>query len=150
MEKPELQKLSLHNLTAVLGLQVRPEQKKFVASNLESLFDLSLGAIRGRWVRAFALCVGKRPVGFVLLQYDGKAYELWRLMIGREFQGRGYGKKAMEQILSYLQTFPAGPAEVCRLSYEPENRRARGLYHGFGFRETGERDQGEIVAIRKL
>ena len=38
----------------------------------------------------------------------------------------------------------------CWLSYEPENERAKALYAAFGFRETGEFDGDEAIAVLKL
>lgn len=43
-----------------------------------------------------------------------------------------------------------GEAQYCWLSYEPENTAAKKLYHSFGFRETGEMDEGEIIAVLGL
>ena len=60
------------------------------------------------------------------------------------------GRAAMEEILKYIRSFPCGKAEYCMLSYEPENTIAKELYHSFGFRENGEMDAGEIVAVLKL
>ena len=34
--------------------------------------------------------------------------------------------------------------------YEPENTVSKALYHSFGFRENGEMDGDEIVAVLKL
>ena len=101
------------------------------------------------------------PVGFMMLGYenieDGKikgvsgfAYNLWRFMIDEKYQGKGYGKRAMELALDYIKTFPEGPAEYAFLSYEPENTSAAQLYKSFGFTETGDIDENELVAIRKI
>ena len=78
------------------------------------------------------------------------SYCIWRLMIDARFQGQGLGRKAMEAALSYIRTWPCGPAKRCWLSYEPENIVAAGLYSSFGFVENGERDGDEVVAVLKL
>ena len=70
---------------------------------------------------------------------DGN-YNLWRLMIDKNHQNRGYGKQALELALSFIRTFPCGKADYCWLSYEPENVVAKALYASFGFIETGEKD----------
>ena len=56
----------------------------------------------------------------------------------------------MRLALDFIRTYPCGSAEYCWLSYEPENDVARKLYNSFGFRETGEMDEGEVVAALRL
>ena len=77
-------------------------------------------------------------------------YDLRRLMIDAKFQGRGYGKEALNLALEFIRTFPCGKAEFCWLSYEPENKAARNLYRTFGFVETGEKDGEEVIAVLGL
>lgn len=77
-------------------------------------------------------------------------YNLWRLMIDKSYQGKGYGKDAVRLALDYIKTSPCGAADYCWLSYEPENKIARKLYGSFGFNETGEMDGEELIAILKL
>lgn len=45
---------------------------------------------------------------------------------------------------------PCGRTERCRLSYAPENAAARALCRRFGFRETGEMDGDEVIAVLPL
>ena len=71
-------------------------------------------------------------------------------MIDEKQQGKGYAKAAMQAALDYVRSFPCGPADCCWLSYEPENTAARSLYHRFGFRENGQTDGDEIVAVLPL
>ena len=77
-------------------------------------------------------------------------YNIWRLMIDKKFQGKGFGKKAMDLALELINTFPCGTAKYCWLSYESENDVARQLYKSVGFVETDEKDGEEIVAILEL
>ena len=77
-------------------------------------------------------------------------YNLWRLMIDKAYQKRGYGKEAVRLALDFIESFPCGKADYCWLSYEPENEVARQLYCSFGFTETGEMDGEEVIAIRRL
>ena len=71
-------------------------------------------------------------------------------MIDKKFQGKGFGKKAMDLALEFVNTFPCGTAKYCWLSYESDNDVARQLYQSAGFVETDEKDGEEIVAILKL
>ena len=75
-------------------------------------------------------------------------------MIDKRYQGKGYGRKAMQLALDYIRTLPCGPAESIWLSYEPENEVAKKLYSSFGFVEFPEFYNGkegeEIPAFLKL
>lgn len=102
------------------------------------------------------------PVGFLMIGYDTDPdwdghpkiaegnYSIWRLMIDKNHQGKGYGRKAVELALQYIRTFPCGEAEYCYLSYDPDNILAKDLYSSFGFVENGEEDDGELVAVLKI
>ena len=161
-----LEKIDAKNLWDVIDLKVKKEQKEFVAPNDISILQ-AYTAI-GTECRAFPFAVyhGKKAVGFLMIGfneaamyefYDEKApealknnYSLWRLMIDKRYQKRGYGREAIRLALEFVRTWPCGKAEYCEVSFEPENEVARELYHSFGFEENGEMDGDEIVAVLKL
>ena len=162
-----LEKIDAHNVWDVLDLKVAKTQKNFVASNDISIIQAY--TTEGTACRAFpfAICTEKRPIGFLMIGYNEAAmydfygdikspeilrdnYSIWRFMIDKRYQRRGYGKEAMKLALDFVKTFPCGKAEYCSLSYEPENEVAAKLYHSFGFVENGEMDGDEIVAVLKL
>ncbi len=72
---------------------------------------------------------------------------LFRFMIDKRFQGLGYFKPTMDAVIDFVRTEPAGKATSLWLSYEPENNQARSCYLHYGFKETGEVIENEIVAI---
>lgn len=156
----ELRKIDLSNIDDILALSVADEQKHFVTPNSASIIEAYAASASGCTALPFGIYAEDTPVGFVMFGYDridkedpaaaDKNYCLWRFMIDRRFQGRGYGKAALEACLDYLKTFPCGPAKVCWLSYVPENERAARLYRKSGFTENGEVCDGEVVAILKL
>ena len=106
----------------------------------------------------------KVTVGFLMLAYDyGEVcddknapeisknnYFFWRLMIDKEYQGKGYGREAVRLALDYIRTFPHGKADYCWICYDRENTVARKLYLSFGFEEIGEDAEGDIDAVMKL
>ena len=51
---------------------------------------------------------GDIPVGFVMIQDipDYNIYTVWRLMIGEKYQGKGYGRSAMEQVIEKYKKRP--------------------------------------------
>ena len=156
-----LKKVDAGNIWKIVGLQVDEDQKEFVASNTESILEAYCAITNGGTALPFGVYDGETPVGFVMIGYDCGDWEnapaiarenycIWRLMIDSRYQGRGYGKAALAAALDFVRTFPCGRAEYCFLSYEPENEHARRLYQSFGFRENGEMDEDEIVAVLKL
>ena len=146
----------------ILKLQVLESQRNFVAPNDMSLIEAYIALSHRGQAFPFGIYDGDVPVGFCMIGYgadddwkDAPAvardnYNLWRLMIDRRHQGKGYGRAAMERILAFIAGEPCGPADFCWLSYEPENTAAAALYASFGFRETGEWDGEEKIAVRRL
>lgn len=157
----ELRSVDSGNVWRLLELRVREDQENFVATNTQSIVEAYTAIAAGGTALPFGIYDGETPVGFLMIGYDcvdwpdapaiaHGSYNIWRLMIDRNFQGRGYGRRAMELALAYIAACPCGQADTVWLSYEPENAAARALYHQFGFRETGEFDGGEAIACRKI
>ncbi len=157
-----LEKVAGKNVWDLLKLSVSEDQKNFVAGNDISLIEAYTAVTANGHAFPFGIYDGETPVGFLMIGYDTDddwtdapaaakdSYNLWRLMIDQRYQGRGFGREAVRLALEFIKTFPCGKAEYCWLSYEPENTAARRLYHSFGFRETGEMDGEEIIAVLKL
>ena len=156
-----LEKLTYDNFDDVFELEVTEEQKSFVAHNCYSVAEAYVTLINGGQVFPFAIYNDDELVGFIQLAYGENAdqdgvsmekdsYEVWRFMIDKRFQRKGYGKAAMKLALDFIRTWPCGKAELCWISYEPENTAAKALYKSFGFEETGEMCDEEIVAVLKL
>lgn len=85
-----------------------------------------------------------------ILKKNKTNYSIWRLMIDKDNQGKGYGKEAIRLAINYIETFPCGEADSCFLSYEPKNIHAKELYQRMGLVETDEMDEEEIIAIKPL
>ena len=150
------------NAAEILHLQVKEEQRAFVASNGQSLAEAETALAAGGRAFPFGIYAGEQAVGFLMVGFgtdeewiDPPAvahgnYSLWRLMIDEGYQHRGYGAAALQLALDWMRTLPCGPAEYCWVSYVPHNKGARELYKRFGFCETGEMTGGESIAVRKL
>lgn len=156
-----IQKVNSHNVWKLLSLEVDENQKSFVATNTESIVQAYTTLAAGGVALPFGIYEDDAPVGFLMIGYGdlpgeenpaiaNENYCIWRLMIDRNYQGKGYGTEAIRLALDYIRTFPCGPAKKCFLSYEPENETAKRLYHRFFFRETGEMDGEEIIAALDL
>ncbi len=157
-----LEKVNGRNVWDILKLTVFESQKNFVASNDVSIIEAYTAVTANGHAFPFGIYCGDTPVGFLMIGFDTDDYwtdapdiakgnyNLWRLMIDRKYQNRGFGKEAVRLALEFIKTFPCGKAEYCWLSYEPENNTARQLYSSFGFQETGETDGEELIAVLKL
>ena len=157
-----LEKINGKNVWDILKLEVSDDQKSFVAANNISIIEAYTAITGNGYAFPFAIYEDDTPVGFLMIGFDvddywddapGIAkgnYNLWRLMIDKNYQGKGLGKKAIRHALNFINTNPCGKAEYCWLSYEAENNVARQLYSSFGFVETGEKDGEELIAILKL
>lgn len=165
-----LVKVDSENFDDLIKLSVAEEQKEFVASNIYSLAEAYANLAEGRFVQPFGIYAGEAPVGFLMIAYITReeayadaeneevpdfvpeSYMLWRFMVDKEQQQKGYGRQALELALDYIRTFPCCRAECCWLSYEPENEVARRLYRSLGFVEVPKMPRGwdEIPAVLKL
>lgn len=154
-----LEKVHGKNVWDLLKLKVSDEQQTFVAGNDTSIIEAYTAITGNGYAFPFGIYEENTPVGFLMIGFDVDDYwddaptiakgnyNLWRLMIDKTYQGRGYGKQAVRLALDFVNTLPCGSAEYCWLSYEPENEVARKLYSSFGFTETGDMDGEEVIAV---
>ena len=161
-----LVKVDTKNFDALIDLKPFESQENFVAPNIYSLAEACANTAEGRYAQPFGIYDGETPVGFLMIGFDiadddadrqkypflNNNYLIWRFMIDRNHQNKGYGKAAMQLALDFIRTWPCGEAEYCWLSYEPENETARKLYRSFGFKEEEKMPEGwdEIPAVLKL
>ena len=158
----KLKKINRNNIEEILKLEVFDNQKSFVATNNSSIIEAYIAITENNDVFTFGIYKGNTPIGFLMIGYDVNSdgegapeiakgnYNIWRLMVDKKFQGKGFGKKAMNLALEFVNTFPCGTVKYCWLSYEAENDVTRQLYSSFGFVETGEKDGEELIAVLKL
>ncbi|MBQ5991617.1 MAG: GNAT family N-acetyltransferase, partial [Clostridia bacterium] len=159
-----LEKVTSKNLEELLELNIFESQYPFVADNTESLAEAYVAVTSGEaYAWPFAIYDDETLVGFLMIGYNEAAlegldapkalkenYSLWRLLIDKRYQRKGYGREALRLALEFIKTWPRGEAELCVTSYNPENEVAKKLYASFGFTENGEMDEDEIVAVLKL
>ena len=144
----QLEAVNDKNKDAVLALSVREDQP-FVATNEVSLRQAAeTNEEHPGAARPFAIYADGRLVGFCMFAVNPEdddeddRYYLWRFMIDRNEQGKGYGQAALQEIIRY---FRALGADRILLSTEPENECGLHVYHKAGFRDTGCIDCGEAV-----
>ena len=134
-----LRPVTRENLDAVLRLRVRDCQKGYVSSPAESLAQ---AYVYRETAFPFAVDCGRETVGFIMMGYyeEKGYYTLWKLMIGREHQHRGYGREALAQGIAFLKD-RFGAREIYT-GVLPENLAAKSLYRSAGFEATGVFENG--------
>lgn len=127
----------------IFNLEVEESQTRMVAPNANSIAEAYFSD--EAWFRGIYL--GEEPVGFVMLALDkGKnEYFLWRLMVDKNHQRKGYGYQAMEQVIDFVRELPN--AKEFKTSYVPMEGSPAPFYHKLGFEETGEVMEGENVLV---
>lgn len=141
-----LRDVDRENFKRCVKLEVRDDQKSFVASNVYSIAQSKVEPAYVPW----AVYDDDEMVGFVMYGYDADdgCHCIARVMIDKNQQGKGYGRAAMEEVVRRLRETP--DCREVALSIEPENEVAQKLYESLGFKKTGEVAQGEEVMRLKF
>lgn len=152
----ELKKITWDNWIACIRLRVKDEQDDFIASNMFSLAQSYVALLNDELPpMTYAISKDDITIGFVMMGYDTAeendyaseaSYYICRFMIDRQCQGQGYGREALDKVLGLIKTLPQGNAVSVFISYHPNNIVAKSLYASFGFVETGDIREGEVVA----
>ncbi len=144
-----LKEIDASNWREALGLELNAGQEHFVASNVYSLAEAYVRPELPVY-RPLAVYDGEQMVGFAMYTCEpasAKRHYVQRLMIDRRFQGRGYGRAAMLELLKLIRENES--CEEISLCVDPDNVNARNLYRSLGFEGTGEMlDDQEIFTLR--
>ena len=134
-------------------MNVKEELKDYVALNSVSIAQGHYS--KSAWFKG--IFYDDRPVGFVMLdliEEENKCF-LWRFMIDREYQGKGFGKIALTQVIDFVRSLNL--YTYIATSYVPAENGAGGFYKNFGFieseeitKEFGIEDSDEIGMKYKL
>lgn len=136
----QLVSITAENVRAVCNLSVSMEQERFVASAAVSLAEA--GVYPQAWCRAIEV-PGVGLVGFVMLHdtTEEPGYMLWRLLVDRRFQGRGYGRAAVRSVAEYVRGRPG--AVHLKVGARRGTGSPRAFYESLGFSPTGEATDGD-------
>ena len=135
----ELREINKDNLEEVLQLSVSEDQKSFVSSTAHSLAQ---AWVYQKTAFPFAIYANQELVGFVMLGYyeSRKQYTLWKFLIDRHYQNKGYGKESLRLAIEYLmKTFNVSEIYT---GVALDNKIAKHLYESVGFIETGVVEDG--------
>ncbi len=136
-----LEKVSVINYENVLSLQVFEEQNGFVSS---PAYALAQAYAYYKTAFPFAIYNDNIIIGFIMFGfYESRhQYTLWKFLIDKQYQNKGYGKEALLQGIQYLKE----PFKISELytGVAIENQTAKHLYEKIGFEKTGLIENGMI------
>lgn len=140
-------------LTKICNLSdtLSPIQRHMVADNVRSIAEAHFS--ESTWMRA--VYADDIPIGFIMT-HTGSDYEdeidcpgvfLWRFMIAGPYQGKGYGKKALDKLIQHLKAMgiPLLYTSCGQGEGSPE-----GFYRKLGFIPTGDHYGDEIELVLDL
>lgn len=148
----EFRKITKNNYEEIINLSytLTPSQRKSVADNS---FSIAEGSVHeNAYYRGVYL--NEKPIGFFMLfipngtetEEEDKDFFLWRLMIARDYQYKGYGRQILDRVciiglglgfkelLTSCETHAEGPLQ---------------FYKKYGFIENG-KTYGEEVGLTYL
>lgn len=144
-KKIRLKEVTADNWEAVTELKLAKEQRHVVADNAYSLAESKFNP----YAVPRAIYAGKKLVGFIMYETlheedEPNTYSIYRFMIDRKQQGKGYGRRALEQVIEEISR-----KEDCKritICYVPSNITAKQFYASIGFEDVGLDEDGEMIA----
>ncbi|BCN30907.1 GNAT family N-acetyltransferase [Anaeromicropila herbilytica] len=133
MESIKLIDITSENWVKVCFLHPGEEGAKYVASNPVSIVQ---SVYEKGWIIKGIEKDGTL-IGFTMYGYSEElsAYELCRFMIDQQYQGMGYGKRALNIIINEM--YRRFDCKEIYLSTGPSNNRGKHVYEQAGFVSTG-------------
>ncbi len=126
--------ITKENWETALELEVHPEQQKFVPSPAESIASAYIKP----WDEAldpYAIMLDDKIIGLFYLSYTPDSidnYWIGGFFIDKKYQGNGYGKSSLKEILEFIPTIHPNCQQM-KLTVEKENIVAITLYESIGF-----------------
>ncbi|MFL5792072.1 MAG: GNAT family N-acetyltransferase [Actinomycetota bacterium] len=136
------------NRAAVEALRIHPWQERFVNTVADAFLEAEAEP-GGRAIRS-GLYDDDTPVGFVMISddVDGPdyiAHYLWKLLIDRDRQRRGYGTAALDLVSTYFRD--RGNTEMWTTAGEGDGSPIP-FYERYGFVRTGDIVFDDEVLLR--
>jgi len=149
--KINLTDLTPDNWREVNSLKVKTDQEKYVANNIAILARAFAYRLDNSQVHV--ICADDAPIGLIM-QRDYKFENkliciLDQVMIDASYQGKGFGKKAMELWLSMIKS--DSKYDSIKLCFKDGDIIAEKMYESLGFiRIPEEDDEDELIMLYKL
>lgn len=150
-----IREVTRENWRDALRLTVHPEQQRFIAD----IVPIAAIALAKAYIRPggllwlpYVFYAGTKIIGFTMLAYEPDSsnnYWIFHFFIDKNYQGRGYGKQALQLFIEFLTQLHTSCCSI-RLTVHPENVQAQRLYTGIGFHPTGDTVEGEPLYQLKV
>lgn len=149
----EFREIDKSNYWDCMALTIGDNQKGFVADNKQSLVE----AAYEDGLYTLGIYLEETMIGFILYDYDETfpGWSMSRFMIGKQLQGKGYGKQAAIAFFEYFKT--KHNADKLYISVSLENILARKMYSSIGFAEIkeveytfGDKHYKEMQMVKEL
>ena len=154
------EKISMEHAGKIIAMQLLESQEDYVMPFVDSLAESFSDLFEDEITVTYALCYGGNPVGLVEIRYvkgevypgleEKMVYELFRILVDKAHQKKGYGTRAIGLFLDYVRRKPLGDAAAVVVSVVEGNEVALKLYERFGFKVIGRDKYGHIVLGQEL
>jgi len=144
----ELRDITWDNFWAVTEIKTKPEQSHYLPSPAVYMAQAWVNLKAGDEGACFAIYHNNDLVGFTkielipmgLMPFDfaQPAYYLDAFVIDAKHQGKGLGRVALGEVVSFMRSKPWGDVDAIKLSCYGDNVGAVALYESFGFVRTGD------------
>lgn len=138
-----LARLTNDNFEQVVSLRVKETQKDFVQPNLYSIAQAKMDDE----IVPLTIYADDKLVGFCMYGIGEDDGRLWihSCMIDEQYQGQGYAKAAVKELLKRLREKRG--ATAVWVTYDKENEGAHGLFESIGFVPDGQNGDRDLVAV---
>lgn len=143
----KIAELNAENWYECCQLELSLEQQEFIEPNAisiaQSKFETTL--------KPFAIYFEDKIVGFLMFNSvpeELDAYWVYRIMVDKNYQGKGIGKAATDLMMNEMvETYGINKIIV---GYHPENHGAHRLYASLGFVDHGDRFGREMAVVKEV
>jgi diamine N-acetyltransferase len=137
-----LRELTKENYLDCIRLNLHPEQEENLASNaitiaqsrFETDYRLKVIYEQETVIGLLAFCHEDEPLDYYI-------YWLFRFMIDKDHQNKGYGKRVLSLLVDEVKRLGG---KTLLTMHKPTNQQAGKLYRAFGFQEDSVLDDGDI------
>jgi diamine N-acetyltransferase len=143
----KIEELNAENWYECCQLEVSAQQSEYLESNAVSIAQTKFEPA----LRPYAILYEEKIVGFLMFNSEKEeldGYWIYRIMVDKNYQGRGIGKAATELMIEEMAKLH--DAEKIVVGYHPENTGAHNLYASMGFVDDGDRFGKEMAVIKYL
>jgi diamine N-acetyltransferase len=136
-----LREINESNWRECIALSVKEDQKRFIGTNENGLAL----AYAHKEMQPRGIYANEVMAGFIMYAKDPDdgLYYINRFMIDESYQGKGYGRRALELLTEQLKADGVASVDIL---HKPDNEQAIRLYMSLGFEQTDERVDYDVIS----